>query len=480
MSVRADLFNGVQELIRSQLVETGIPSLTVAAARDGEILWEEDFGWADRENRIPATPHTLYSLASISKPITATGLMVLVERGKIDLDHPLNDYLGEAQVRARVGDAGDATVRRVANHSSGLPLHYHFFFEDEPDPLPAMDETLRRYGNLVTVPGERYQYSNLGYGILGHVISRVSGKPYPDFMREEVFLPLGLTHASVNVGQGLEKYRAARYGPNGLPIPFYDFDHPAASAVFCSAHDLVRFGMFHLKAHLPDQRAILSDQAIDAMQQPTMEIGEGAGYGVGWRIVENEMGFRTVSHGGGMGGVSTLLKLIPSENLAVVTLANASSPLPERIAQEICATLLPTYAENRTRWESEQKQKQEKKQEPVFKPSPDLIGQWAGNAHTCKGEIPFTLQFQEDGDVHVRLGDQLRTLLNDARFEDGYLTGRMMGDLGTEDTRRRSSLLHVTMKLRGQTLNGAMSAISQGPRGNALTHWVEVRRENGG
>ena len=475
-----DLFNGVRELIRSQLVENALPSLTVAVARDGEILWAEGFGWADRENRIPATPHTLYSLASISKPITTTGLMVLVARGKIDLDRPLNDYLGEAKIRARVGDADDATVRRVANHASGLPLHYHFFFEDEPCPIPAMDETIRRYANLVAAPGERYQYSNLGYGILGHIIARVSGKGYPDFMREDVFLPLGLTHASVNVGRGLEKYQAIRYSPDGLPIPFYDFDHPAASAVFCSAHDLIRFGLFHLKAHVPDQRAILSDEAIDAMQNPTMKVQDGVGYGIGWRVAENEMGYRTVSHAGGMGGVSTLLKLVPSENLAVVTLSNASSSLPERIAQEVCSALLPAYAENRARWEAEQKQKKEQPIAPAFAPSPDLVGKWSGEAHTYKGELPLTLEFQEDGDIHVRLGDQLRTLLNDVKFEDGTLTGRMTGDLGTEDTRRRPYILYVTMKLRGQTLNGAMSAISQGSRGNALTHWVEVRRADEG
>ncbi len=479
--IQTAIFNSIREWIPSQLVETGVPSLTVAVARDGEILWEEGFGWADRENRVPATPHTLYSLASISKPITATGLMVLKGRGQVDLDRPVNDYLGEAKLRARVGDAADATVRRVANHSSGLPLHYHFFFEDEPYPLPPMDETVRRYGNLVTAPGERYQYSNLGYGVLGYVISRVSGRPYPDFMREEVFLPLGMTHASVGVGPGLEKYQAVRYGPDGLPLPFYDFDHPAASAVFCSAHDLVRFGMFHLKAHLPDQKAILSDEAIDDMQRPTAQKpaadpGGGLGYGIGWGTAENDVGYRSVSHGGGMGGVSTLLILIPSEKLAVAVLSNASSPLPGRTAQEVLSALLPAYAANRARAQAWQRQEGEKAQTPAFKPAPDLIGRWAGGAHTYKGEVPLTLWFQEDGDVHARLGDQMETLLNDARFEDGWLTGRMMGDIGTEDANRRSCTLHATLKLRGQALNGAVTAISQGPRGNALSHWVELKK----
>src|SRR5438046_918929 len=170
----ASAFSAVRDLIRARLVEQVIPSLAVAVAREGEILWEEGFGWADRENRVPATEHTIYSLASISKPITATGLMVLKEQGKIALDQPINDYLGEAKLNARVGDAAGATVRRVANHTSGLPLHWQFFYADEPYRRPTMDETILRYGNLVTIPGEKSQYSNLGFGILDYAMSRAA------------------------------------------------------------------------------------------------------------------------------------------------------------------------------------------------------------------------------------------------------------------------------------------------------------------
>src|SRR4026209_469353 len=99
----ADPFAPLRTSLQRQLVDQQVPSLAVAVAKDGKIIWEEGFGWADRENRLPATEHTLYSLASISKPITATGLMVLVERGLIDLDRPINDYLGEAKLRARAG-----------------------------------------------------------------------------------------------------------------------------------------------------------------------------------------------------------------------------------------------------------------------------------------------------------------------------------------------------------------------------------------
>ncbi len=150
MAARADdRFEPVRQRIERALHNTNLPSMAVAVAHNGEIIWEQGFGLADRENRVPATEHTLYSLASISKPITATGLMVLVERGLVDLDKPINEYLGEAKLRARVGNADDATVRLVANHTSGLPLHYQFFYHDEAFRPPARrdDPPLREPGH---------------------------------------------------------------------------------------------------------------------------------------------------------------------------------------------------------------------------------------------------------------------------------------------------------------------------------------------
>ena len=115
-SAAAQPFAPVRSRIEQLVEEDKVPSMAVAVAREGEILWERGFGLADREGGCPATEHTSYALASISKSLTATALMVLVQRQLIDLDAPVNDYLEEIKVRARVGDAGKATVRRVASH----------------------------------------------------------------------------------------------------------------------------------------------------------------------------------------------------------------------------------------------------------------------------------------------------------------------------------------------------------------------------
>jgi len=101
-----------------------IPSISVAVAKDGEIIWEESFGFADVEKQIKATPHTMYHLGSLGKVYTATGIMILKERGLVDLDKPANESLGDAKIHAFEGNVEDATVRRILNHTSGLPYFW--------------------------------------------------------------------------------------------------------------------------------------------------------------------------------------------------------------------------------------------------------------------------------------------------------------------------------------------------------------------
>lgn len=468
-SATRDRYEGVRDLIRRELAGQSLPSLAVAVVHQGRIEWEEAFGWADREHQRRATEHTMYSLASISKPITATGLMTLVRDGKIDLDRPINDYLGDAKLNVRVGDPAAATVRRVANHSSGLPLHSQFFYADQPRRRPPMDETIRRYGNLVTMPGERYQYSNLGFGVLDYVIERASGQTYADFMRREVFEPLGLTHTSVDIAPGLEGFAATRYGPDGRPIPFYGFDHPGASAVFASAHDLARFALFHLKAHLPDQKPILEDALIDEMHRPTQTTGVNAGYGIGFATAKLAGDYSVVQHDGGMGGVSTVLRIFPGEGLAIIVLSNSRGLVTVRVANAIQKIKL-------SRWKPSENPRPPVP--PVFVAPAEIVGEWSGKVDTYAGERVITISVRPPGEIHVQIEQQPPALLKHAAFNRGYLTGEAEGDLLTDDTRENHSHLFLSLKMRGDMLNGAVTTMGRNqPRvGNALTHWAELRR----
>lgn len=474
-----DPFVKVREEIQRSLEKESIPSLAVAVAKEGKIVWEEGFGWANKERKVAATPHTPYSIASISKPVTATALMLLVERGKVKLDQPANELLGDSHLTAHLGDAKSATVRRLANHTSGLPLHYQFFYADEPHEKPAWNETMRRYGHLLASPGEEFQYANFGYGILDAIIARQSQRPYADFVRDELFKPLGMEHSAIGIPAGIEAECAVRYAGDGSPLPFYDFDHPGASAVFSSAHDLTLFGMSHLKQH-PEKgngdkhQSILSEASRDEMQRGTADCGDGRRYGVGWSIQESEFGYRTVSHTGGMGGVRCRLVLVPAKQIVVVTLCNAGVDLPLRMAREILSELLPDYGVA-SRKGPEHKPNAEPGR--PFAP-PELVGYWQGDVETFEGPRRLQMWVQPDGDIKVKLGGQLTALLNHSQLNKGLLTGEFVGDIGTPDANRRPYHLHLRAKLRGERLTGAVTAISLPGRraGNALSHWVDLTR----
>ncbi|HUR49888.1 MAG TPA: serine hydrolase domain-containing protein [Acidimicrobiales bacterium] len=479
----------LREKVANALVKQGLPSLAVAVAREGEVIWAEGFGWADRAKRVPADAHTPYSLASISKPVTAVGLMRLVQQGKVELDAPVEQYL-DGRLNARAGVADEATVRRVAEHTAGLPLHYHFFYEDEPFTRPHMAETMRRYATLVSAPGERMNYSNLGYGILDHLIARVSGVSYAEFLRQEVFNPLGMTRSSVDPDPALADVTATRYGADGVPYPFYDFDHPGGSAVYSSAYDLVRFAMANLGTLMADQREVLDARTIEEMHRPSPLAKDGHGYGIGWGTVEDEGGYQTRGHTGGMGGVATVMTLVPSEQVAVVALCNAGGLLPHWARLEMLAALLPKYAEQKDKVMAALMQQA---MPPAQAPRPDvvseLVGKWEGVVETHEESLPVTIEFAADGGATARLGTQLRTLVDEIRWDGERFAGKMHGDLRTEDARRRPGHVALDLRLRGDVIDGAATAMTDYPEGeggapgrrvgNALSHWIRLERATG-
>jgi CubicO group peptidase (beta-lactamase class C family) len=485
--MRDDVFVEVDSRIRRELVESSAPSLAVAVARDGEILWEQAYGWANRERRMPATPHIMYSLASTTKPFTASALMKLVERDQTALDAPVNDYLAEdARIKVRIGDPADVTVRRVANHTAGLPRHEHFFSSAEPYRRPPMEETIRRYANVVALPGERYRYSNIGYGVIEHLIERLSGMSLGDFLRREFFLPLGMTRSAVDVGPGLADFAADRYDQDGRPIPFYDVDHRGASSVYCSAHDLLLFGMFHLGQLRPDQRAPLARKTVTAMWEPTADRHNflpeevrhppASGYGIGWVIDDTAHG-PLLNHAGGMAGASAQLVLLPGEGIAIAAMANGPCSIPREIERYILPALLPQYVDTMTMRLTTSPTRGYSAS--VLQACPGLQGEWRGQVYTYQKAMPLTLTFTASGDIHARLGElQQTTLVNDACLREGWLTGTMAGRIETEDACRHpyrpDDHLELDLRLRDEgRITGAVIHVAR----DALSHWVDLRKQ---
>jgi CubicO group peptidase (beta-lactamase class C family) len=416
----------------------------------------------------------MFSLASVSKPITATGVMTLAQAGKLDLDRPVNDYLGDVKLQARVGEDAQATVRRVANHSAGLPWHYEYHFNNPGYRVPTLEETILHYGNLVTAPGERYQYSNLGYGVLGYVIGRLSGLEFSSYMRQEVFLKLGLERTSVGIGPGLEKFAAVRYDEDGSALAYYQSDTPGAGGIYSSAHDVVRFGMFHLKDHLPDQQAILSDASLDEMHRSTVKAEDTppSGYGMGWVIVDHPEGYRVVTHSGGMLGVATDLILVPAEDLAVVVLTNGNGKGVAAAEDLLIQTMLPKWKGIPDTPESDP---------PPFHAPTELSGDWTGYVHTFVGDRPVRMSFLADGQVLFGVGDQVVSGVRNAQWKEGSFRGIARAELNTPDlTRHEPYNLELNLQARGAELTGSVTAVGMegvsSARPFALTHWARLKK----
>jgi CubicO group peptidase (beta-lactamase class C family) len=457
----------IEESIRSNTVQ----SISVAVFRNGRVDWEQSYGWADRENNIRATPHTIYSIASISKPFTTTALMTLVSRGEIALDLPANDYLGDAKLIARIGDVKGATVMRVANHTSGLPFHAQFFYSDEVARRPDADETIRTYGQLMSRPGERYFYSNLGYGILDNIIARQTDKTYAAAMKDLVFRPLRLNDTSVGPPTSRSKSVAARYSPAGVKLPSYVTDHAGASEVYSSAHDMIRFAAFHLKAHLRGQRAILSDALIDQMHLNSASPGAASGYGIGFETA-TRTNYNVVSHGGFMPGVTTQMIMVPSHKTAIVVLSNtASREIVDQIADQIASAVLPNWLAVPDAMAPEQ--------EGAFRPSANLVGTWTGKISRREGDVPATLTIGVDGEISAVIGSRAAVSVLGASFDGQRLTGAIAVPLEAKETERFQNNIRFDIKLEGQRLYGVAAALDdlQSPTFKAgLSYWFDLQK----
>ncbi|HMG75426.1 MAG TPA: serine hydrolase domain-containing protein [Pyrinomonadaceae bacterium] len=476
-------FSQVRKLIQEQMAAKSIPSLAVAVVFRGKIVWEEGFGFADREQHIRATEHTMYYLASVSKTFTATAIMMLNERKRIDLDRPIDDYIKPARLSSPLWNPAEATVRRVANHTAGLTTFGRNCFADQHNCHISPDETIQRYGVIFWRPGDHFDYSNLGYGILGEAVGRTSGKSYADFLRDKIFKPLGMRHASLAIRNDLKGYAATRYSSINGRRPPAQSATPGASGIYCSAHDLALFGLFHLKAHLPKQKAILSDSAIETMQNSTVNADENGRYGLGWWVTEDLHGFRSVRGQGGTDDAWAALQLIPSAGIAVVILANTGTDFPSKLSDEILSVLLPSYRQSAAIADNNSPT-----QRPPVGPEPSLTGNWVGRIQTYKGNVPLVFSIAQSGDVQAKLGSALAVPLKNAQFGSRFgkqlLAGRLAAStLGTdEDTGPEPYDLDFELYLadqkQGQKLYGSVTTrMRSGARfGARLSYWVELEK----
>jgi CubicO group peptidase (beta-lactamase class C family) len=446
-------FEGPRKSLQAVVDRSVAPSVTVAVARDERIIWNEAFGWADRERRREATTETPYSIASVTKPITATAIMLLSDRGKLSLDDPVTRHAPLTE-RPGVSRPDDVTIHRTLGHIAGFPVHYQYFYEDQTARPASFKQTMRCFGAEVDAPGLRYSYSNLGFEALRAVVEHASGESFRNFLAREIFLPLGMRHSSVVEEPAQAKDAAVRYGSDGKPLPFYRTDHPGASAVYATAADLVRFGQFHAGA----APGVLRRESVAAMQRAGL-----GNYGLGWSVNPDWHGRLVAYHSGAMPGVAATLWVVPAERISIAVIANQMGAPVNGIAGEILQRLLATTGAAGTGRVND-----EAPGSGTPAPVGDTVGAWQGTWSTCPDAEPISIDVSANGNVVLRIANGDALTLESAVVSNGRVMGTLQASPG----------LVYSLDLRvdaGRLRGSVVKRSSLGPRGNtSVTLWAEL------
>jgi CubicO group peptidase (beta-lactamase class C family) len=330
-SLPAPKLQAVETAINVAMHRYGIPGLSAAVAAAGGARLSAGYGMADLENAVPAAPFTIYRLASVSKPLTATAVLQLAAKGKLDLDAPVQRYVPSYPEKQ-----WPLTCRQLLCHQGGVRQWTDEEFHNTRHHASLM-EALEFFKNdpLVFEPGTRTLYSSLGYNLLGVAVENASGQGYVDYMRENVFVPAGMETAGVDDVFTLIPHRAQGYrkAPGGelFNSPLSDTSNRVpGGGLVATAEDVVRFAVaLHSGALLNRE---MREQML--VRQRTRD-GKPTGYGLGW-TVSAERPPREVYHIGGQPRVSTVLYLLPESGVAVVFLSNlegVGTPLLELARQ---------------------------------------------------------------------------------------------------------------------------------------------------
>jgi CubicO group peptidase (beta-lactamase class C family) len=475
-------FSTVEALINEDITQRHIPSISIAIVYKGQMMLEKSFGWADRENHIKATIHTPYYLASVTKTITTTALAKLAAQKLLDWDKPVNNYLGSAHVQSPLWNASKATVRNVATHTSGLTTYDRDCYPAESGCIINMDTVINRYGILFSAPGEHFDYSNLGYGILGEVVAHVSKQPFDVYLQKNVFEPLGMKDSyllsSNTYAKRKDKMAAVRYRSDSPYNRSPDVISYTAggSGGYGSVHDVAAFAMFHLGHSVKNNKALI-DTSVKYMQYPQVALGNGSAYGLAWSLDSNFYSYKKVMAQGGTVDALTYIELLPEEDIAVIVLSNSGNARAQQIINEALATILPNFGQQLALAAAAPA----KQSRPVVTYLPDSsVGEWSGFIRTYKRDIPLLLSVTPAGKViaTINTGDTV-SIINPS-FRSQRLSFVAPGDLDIkEDAGTNAYNLHFYLTRRQDTFYGPVTTEGKGGNGARtprLSYWVQLAR----
>ncbi len=316
--------------IEAAMREKKIPGLSVAIGRRGTIAWTTGFGHADLENQVAATADTVYRLASISKPITAVAVMQLVERGKLDLDAPVQTY-----VEAFPNKRFVVTTRHLLSHQGGV-RHYQageIFSTRHYNSVPAA-LLIFAADPLLHPPGDKFRYTTYGYNLVGAAAVGASGQRFVAYLHKHIFEPAGMAHTRVDSIATLIPHRAQGYRRNELGkllnSRIVDTSNKIPGGGLCgTASDLVRF------CHALAAGKLLQHKTLDLMWTPARsKAGKSLTYGLGFGVARASKP-RIVNHSGGQPRVNTMLVFRPDEAVAVALMCNLEGAGLRQLARQL-------------------------------------------------------------------------------------------------------------------------------------------------
>lgn len=290
---------------------------SILIARDGKPIVSKSYGMANVELDVPNTPKTVFRLASITKQFTATAIMMLQERGKLNINDNACKYLADCPAAWQT-----ITIRHLLTMTHGIPgVNGLELGALRGLPVP-WDQWLEATSKkpLDFAPGEKFKYSNSGYTLLGFIIERVSGKSYGEFLQENIFTPLEMKQTGYEDPLKIIKNRATgyRYLP-GEPIanvPYAEMIRLyAAGGIYSTTEDLLLWD----KALYTEK--LLSKKSIDEMFTPFREMYPGKSYAYGW-WTSQKFGRTEIAHGGNLAGFITYIARFPSDRVTVIVLSN--------------------------------------------------------------------------------------------------------------------------------------------------------------
>ena len=329
---RDEALTAFSRQLRADVAADDVGGSVAGVMVDGDLVWAQAFGWADRDARTPMSTASISRTGSISKSVTAVLMMRLLDEGVIGLDEPVERYLPAfASIKDRRVDAQPVTFRHLASHTAGLIREPQW-----PDavvgPIELWDKRIVESLPLTaydTVPGARYQYSNIGFGTLGLALAKAAGRPFMEMVRTEVLEPLGMTGSEfVVAGAKLEARLAAGYviGQDGS----IDGGQPAREhagrgykvpngGVYSTVADLGRF--MGAMSGVPGLRILSEESRQEALSIQTPE-NPNRGYGLGFSVQIDEQGRKIASHGGSVAGYTAHMAFDPEARIGVVLLRN--------------------------------------------------------------------------------------------------------------------------------------------------------------